>query len=173
MFWKFTIFSSVERKDWCVMTELVSVSFFEEEAQVVVVVVAILWRHLRLPLNVVIWSSLETLVMVLLIVDSVTVLETAVSLGTEIELVSVLDTVALDGGAVDWHTVGFSVEAEVCIVLLTEAIARAESALGRVAVFTSLLGATTFADCVACIELVELQGDSLDCWKIYRERLKN
>lgn len=133
---------------------------------------AILSRHIRLSLNVVIWSSLETLVMVLLIVNSVIVLETAVSLGTEIEIVSVLDTVALDGGAVDWHAVGFSVEAEVWIVLLTEAIARAESALGRVAVFTSLLGATTFADCVACTELVELQDDSLDCWKIYRERLK-
>lgn len=99
-------------------------------------------------------------------------LEKAVSLGTEIENVSVLDTVALDGGAIDWHAVGFSVRAEVCVVLLTEAIARAESALGRVPVFTSLLGATTFAGGVACTELVELQGDSLDCWKIYRERLK-
>lgn len=41
--------------------------------------------------------------MVLLTVDSVIVLETAVSLGTEIEInfVSVLDTVALDGGAID------------------------------------------------------------------------
>lgn len=99
-------------------------------------------------------------------------LETAVSLGTEIEIVFVLDTVALDGGAVDWHAVGFSVEAEVWIVLLTEAIARAESAMGKVAVFKLLLGATTFAGGVACTELVELQGDSLDCWKIYRERLK-
>lgn len=163
MFWKFTIFSSVERKDWCVMTELVSVSFFE------VVVGAILWRHLRLPLNVVIWSSLETLVMVLLIVDSVIVLETAVSLGTEIEIVSVLDRVALDGDAIDWHAVGFPVEAEVCIVLLTEAIARAESALGKVAVVTLLLGAATFAGGVACTELVELQGDSLECWK-YKDK---
>lgn len=98
-------------------------------------------------------------------------LETAVSLGTEIEIVSVLDTVALDGGAIDWHAVGFSVWAEVCVVLLTEAIARAESALGRDAVFTLLLGATTFAGGVACTELVELQGDSLECWK-YKDKFK-
>lgn len=84
-------------------------------------------------------------------------LETAVSLGTEIEIVSVLDTVALDGGAIDWHAVG--------------SIARAESALGRDAVFTLLLGATTFAGGVACTELVELQGDSLECWK-YKDKFK-
>lgn len=88
-------------------------------------------------------------------VDSVTVLETAVSLGTEIVLVSVLGTVALVGE--------LSVTAEVCVVLLIEAITRTESALGKTTVFTLLLGATTFADGAACTELTELQADSLEC----------
>lgn len=96
-------------------------------------------------------------------VDSVTVLETAVSLGTEMELVSVLGTVALVGEAKDRHVVFFSVTAEVCVVLLIEAITRTESALGKTTVFTLLLGATTFADGAACTELTELQADSLEC----------
>lgn len=98
-------------------------------------------------------------------VDSVTVLETAVSLGTEMELVSVLGTVALVGEAKDRHVVGFSVTAEVCVVLLIEAITWAESSLVKVAGFTLLLGATTFAVGAACtdLELIELQADSLEC----------
>lgn len=111
-FLKFTICSSVVCEDWRVLTELVPVSFFEGGAERVAVVGAILSSQVRLSLNVVIWPSLETVILDLL-VDPVTVLETVVSLSTEMVLVSVWDTDASEGGTTNWRVTDFNRRSDV------------------------------------------------------------
>lgn len=194
-FWKFTICSSVVWEDRRALTELVPVSFLKGVVQKVAVIGAILSSQVRLSLNVVIWPSLETVVLALL-VDPDTVLETVVSLSTEMALVSVLDTVALEGGATNWRVTDFNaeavlgvvvqietvvgvtvmievvvgvtvmIEAVVGVAVMIEAIALAESVFDKEVALTLLWGATTSAEGAGCTKLVEMQAGLLECWKV-------
>lgn len=184
-FWKFTICSSVVWEDRRALTELVPVSFLKGVVQKVAVIGAILSSQVRLSLNVVIWPSLETVVLALL-VDPDTVLETVVSLSTEMALVSVLDTVALEGGATNWRVTDFNaeamlgvvvqietvvgvvvlIEAVVGVVEMQEAIALAGSVFDKEVALTLLWGATTSAEGAGCTKLVEMQAGLLECWKV-------
>lgn len=194
-FWKFTICSSVVWEDRRAMTELVPVSFLKGIVQKVTVIGAILSSQVRLSLNVVIWPSLETVVLALL-VDPDTVLETVVSLSTEMVLVSVLDTVALEGGATNWRVTDFNaeavlgvvvqietvmgvvvlieavvgvmvmIEAVVGVVEMLEAIALAGSVFDKEVALTLLWGTTTSAEGAGCSKLVEMQAGLLECWKV-------
>lgn len=194
-FWKFTICSSVVWEDRRALTELVPVSFLKGVVQKVAVIGAILSSQVRLSLNVVIWPSLETVVLALL-VDPDTVLETVVSLSTEMVLASVLDTVALEGGATNWRVTDFNAEAVLGVVVQTEtvvgvvvlieavvgvtvmieavvgvvemleAIALAGSVFDKEVALTLLWGATTSAEGAGCTKLVEMQAGLLECWKV-------
>lgn len=194
-FWKFTICSSVVWEDRRALTELVPVSFLKGVVQKVAVIGAILSSQVRLSLNFVIWPSLETVVLALL-VDPDTVLETVVSLSTEMVLVSVLDTVALEGGATNWRVTDFNaeavlgvvvqietvvgvvvqieavvgvtvmIEAVVGVVEMLEAIALAGSVFDKEVALTLLWGATTSAEGAGCTKLVEMQAGLLECWKV-------
>lgn len=194
-FWKFTICSSVVWEDRRALTELVPVSFLKGVVQKVAVIGAILSSQVRLSLNVVIWPSLETVVLALL-VDPDTVLETVVSLSTEMVLVSVLDTVALEGEATNWRVTDFNaeavlgvvvqietvvgvvvlieavvgvtvmIEAVVGVVEMLEAIALAGSVFDKEVALTLLWGATTSAEDAGCTKLVEMQAGLLECWKV-------
>lgn len=194
-FWKFTICSSVVWEDRRALTELVPVSFLKGVVQKVAVIGAILSSQVRLSLNFVIWPSLETVVLALL-VDPDTVLETVVSLSTEMVLVSVLDTVALEGGATNWRVTDFNaeavlgvvvqietvvgvvvlietvvgvtvmIEAVVSVVEMLEAIALAGSVFDKEVALTLLWGATTSAEGAGCTKLVEMQAGLLECWKV-------
>lgn len=194
-FWKFTICSSVVWEDRRALTELVPVSFLKGVVQKVAVIGAILSSQVRLSLNVVIWPSLETVVLALL-VDPDTVLETVVSLSTEMVIVSVLDTVALEGGATNWRVTDFNaeavlgvvvqietvvgvvvlieavvgvtvmIEAVVGVVEMLEAIALAGSVFDKEVALTLLWGATTSAEGAGCTKLVEMQAGLLECWKV-------
>lgn len=185
-FLKFTICSSVVCEDWRVLTELVPVSFFEGGAERVAVVGAILSSQVRLSLNVVIWPSLETVILDLL-VDPVTVLETVVSLSTEMVLVSVWDTDASEGGTTNWRVTDFNRRSDVGCGCADRSggwrgFAGKSNHLSRVSTWQRSCfdfavggGATTSAEGADCTALVEMQADSLEVYfaLIISKRLNN
>lgn len=111
-------------------------------------------------------------------------------------LVSVLDTVALEGGATNWRVTDFNaeavlgvvvqietvmgvvvlieavvgvmvmIEAVVGVVEMLEAIALAGSVFDKEVALTLLWGTTTSAEGAGCSKLVEMQAGLLECWKV-------
>lgn len=127
--------------------------------QKVAVIGAILSSQVRLSLNVVIWPSLETVVLALL-VDPDTVLETVVSLSTEMVLVSVLDTVALEGEATNWRVTDFNAEAVLGVVVQIETV------VGVVVQIEAVVGVTVMIEAVVgvveMLEAIALAGSVFD-----------
>lgn len=168
-FWKFTICSSVVWEDRRALTELVPVSFLKRVVQKVAVIGAILSSQVRLSLNVVIWPSLETVVLALL-VDPDTVLETVVSLSTEMVLVSVLDTVALEGGATNWRVTDFNAEAVLGVVVQIETVVGVvvliEAVVGVMVMIEAVVGVVVLIEAVVgvveMLEAIALAGSVFD-----------